>query len=98
MLGCTNIHGEEVIDCLRFETLSVELTKGGSNVTGSARGFLHCGLFPMNNRTGFAVLDVKMSTEATECVFDFIEQSLGNGILAGCPPHLDLGGLELKVD
>ena len=64
LAGCTNIHGEEVVDSLRAETLSIELSECGSNGTEPSRGFLHCCLFTKNNRNRFAViLDVKMSSE-----------------------------------
>ena len=42
--------------------------------------------------------NVEMSTEAVECGFNFVEEFLGNCLQAGCPPHLDFGGLELKID
>ena len=96
LAGCATYMVRKIIDSLCVETLSIELGKGSSNVVESACGFLHGGLLNKNNRTGVAVtLNVKMSTEATECRFDVVEQLL---VLAGCPPHLDFKGLELKVD
>ena len=60
--GCPNIHGEVVIVCLHGETLSFELSKGGRNCMETLRGFLHCGLFTKDHRTGLAVsLNVKTS-------------------------------------
>ena len=56
MLACsTNRHGEEIIDSRHAETLSIELSKGGSNCTDTLRGFLHCVLFTKDHRTGLAV-------------------------------------------
>ena len=99
LAGGTNIHSEEVIDCLHAETLSIELSKGGSNGSETLRGFLQCGLFTENNMTGLAVtLDVKMSSKATECGFDLVEESLEDRVRARSSPHLDLGGLKFKID
>ena len=97
LAGCTNIHGEEVIDSLRAETLGIALGKDGSNVTKSSRGFLHRGVFTKNNKTGFAVtLDVKMSSEATECWFDLVEQFLGDWVQAGMPSRTGFRRVEAQ--
>ena len=89
LASCSNIHADEVVDSLRAETLSIELSERGSNGTEPSRGFLQCGLFTNNKSTGFAVtLDVKMSSEATECGFDLVEQFWGDAVWARCSPHL----------
>ena len=76
----------EVIDCLHTETLSIQLGKGGRTGTESLRGVLHGGLFTKNNVTGLAVsLNVEMSSEATDCGFDLVEEFLGNGVEARRP-------------
>ena len=80
MLACTNVHGEEVIDCLHAETHSIEVGESGRNCTGSLRGFLHCCVHHENG-TGLAVsLNVEMSSEAIECGFDLVEECLENGV------------------
>ena len=77
MAGSPNIHGEKIIDSLRIEAFCIELSQRGGSVTESACGLLHVGLFTENNRTALAVtLDVKMSSEAIECGFDLVVQSI----------------------
>ena len=77
MLACTNEHGEEVIDCLHAETLSIEVGESGRNCTGSLRGFLHCCVF--TKKMGMVSLspqNVTMSSEAAECGLDLVEATL----------------------
>ena len=99
LTGCPDIHGEEVIDCLHAETLSIELSKGGRKCTEALRGGLHCGLFTKDHRTGLAVsLNVKMSSKTSERGCDLVEESLRDRVRARSSPHLDFGGLKFKID
>ena len=100
LTGCPNIHGQEVIDSLRAETLSIELGKGGRNCTETLRGFLHCGLFTKDHRTGLALsLNVEMFSKAIGCGFDSVEESLeiGSGQEA-LSLHQHFSGLKLKTE
>ena len=99
LAGRTNIHGKEVVDSLRAETFGVELSMRGTMARNRGVIFSIVACPPRTIGTGLDVaLDGKMSTETTECGFDFIEQLMRDTVRARCPPHLDLGGLELKVN
>ena len=97
--GSSNTHGEKITDSLRVEAFCMEPSKGGRDVVESACGLLRGGLFTKNNRTGFAVtLNVKMSTEASECWFDFIETILGGrgaGVVPSTPGSWRVGHSRL---
>ena len=71
LAGSLNIHGQEIIDSLWAEALSIELSNGGSNFFAQpTHGVPHCCVSNKNHRTGLTVsLDAKMSTEATKCGF-----------------------------
>ena len=91
---CPNIHGEEIMDSLRIESLGVEVGKGGGNFLKALCCFLHGGLVSQDNRARFDVaMNLKMSTQTAECEFDPVLKLSGNGVLARGSPHLYLGGL-----
>ena len=66
----TDVHGEQVTGGLRVEACNVEFSQNGIDVTESACG----GALTKDHGTGLAVsLDVKETTKATECGFDFFQ-------------------------
>ena len=74
LTGSTNMHGQEVIHCLRIESFSIEVGKsGGDLLETQSVFFFHGGLFTQNNRAGLDVtVDLEMSSETTECEFDLV--------------------------
>ena len=96
---CTNIHGQEIVHCLRVESFSVEVGKGGSDSLKVLCCFLYGGLLSQDNRAGFDVaINLKMSSKTAECEFDFVLQFRRNGVLTRGAPYLNLGRLQFKVD
>ena len=96
---CTNVHGKEVVHCLRVESLCIEVSKRGGDSLKALCGLFHGGLFVQKNRNGLdAIVDLEVSSEIAECGFDLIVQFMRDGVSARCSPHLDLGRLQFKVD
>ena len=91
---CTHIHGEQVVHCLRIESLGVKICKCGGNSLKALCCFLHGGVLSQNNRAGLNVsMDLYMSSQATECECDLVLELRWNGVLTRAFPHLCLGGL-----
>ena len=74
LTGCTNIHGQEVVHCLRVKSFSTEIGKRGDSLEALC-GFNHGGLPAQNNGAGLDVTqNLEVSSKAAECEFDLVLQ------------------------
>ena len=90
VLTCsTNIHGEQIIHCLRIESFSIEVCKCGGNSLKALCCLLHGGLLSQNDRAGLSVsTNLKMSSQTAECDCDLVLKLRWNGVLSGNLPDL----------
>ena len=87
LTGCTNIHGQEVIHCLRIKSFNIEVGKRGGDPLEALFGFFHGGLFAQNNGAGLNVtVDLEVSSKTTECESDLVLQFGRNWVLAEGSP------------
>ena len=52
LTGCTNVHGKEVVHCLRVESLCIEVGKRGGDALEVLFSLFHGGLFAQNKGLG----------------------------------------------
>ena len=94
LTGSTNVHGEQIVHSLHKETLSVEVCKRGSNFLKALCCFLYGSLLAQNDSAGLSIsMDLKMSSQTTECERDLVLELRWNGVLARAFPDLCFGGL-----
>ena len=73
LTGCTNIHGQEVIPCLRVKSFSTEIRKRGGDSLEALCGFFHGGLLAQNSGAGLNVtVDLELSSKTTEGESDLV--------------------------
>ena len=53
--GCTNVHGQEVVHCLRIRSFSIEVGKRGGDPLEALCCFLHGSLLAQNDRARFSI-------------------------------------------
>ena len=98
LTGCPNIHGKDVVHCLRVKSFSIEVGKGGGDSLEAL--FVVFSMEASSPRTmglGSMLPEFGGVSKTTECEFDLVLEFRRNGVLARSSPHLNLGGLELKV-
>ena len=95
LASCTHVHGEQVVDCLHFESCLVEFALSCRNILDAACGGVHGG--PSTQLHGAVSDDMEVCAQALLCWFGIVQESRWDGAGARGCPYLNLGGVQLEV-